>query len=462
MSHTFLAVDLGATSGRVIAGILSDGKVELRQIARFPNGPVKIGNHFHWDIAALYEAVKAGLAEALKQYPEAISIGVDSWGVDYSLLSGENELRPPFHYRDAKNFDGVKKVFGRISEFELYQKNGLQFLPFNTIFQLAADSFEQGKLTADSLLLIPDYFNYKFTGKKTTELTNASTTGLIGVDSNAWSDELIELAGAPKGIFQPIVQPGEYLGNLIGKDIKVVSVASHDTASAVVATPIGSSSAYISCGTWGLVGLELEQPVVTEAAKAANFTNERGIDSTYRFLHNVMGLWLLNETISFWKLNGDGSELQDLLVVAAKEEAKFTPFDVNDSRFLEPGNMPERISAWYQEQGLAGPETKSEMVFTILNSIAARFAQAVAKAQELSGVEITELVMVGGGAQNQLLCQLTADFASLPVVTGPVEATALGNILVQAAAAGVIPYDRAAMREVTKRSFEGHTYLPKQ
>ena len=470
MTETLIAVDLGATSGRVIAGHVTDSMIKLEQISRFSNGPSESNGHLFWDMDSLLDAVLKGIRSAKNLYPGARSVGVDSWGVDYCLLADGKKIGQPSHYRDPKNLLGVSKVKLSFSDTQLFQKNGLQFLPFNTIFQLASEDFTSGsKSAADALLLIPDFFNFMLTGKKQSEITNASTTGLLSVNGDFWDSDLIAASGTPAELFQGLIHPGTVISGLseemkifVGGDLQVVSVASHDTASAVVATPIEIGSAYISCGTWGLVGLELSTPILSEAARVANFTNERGYDSTYRFLHNVMGLWLLNETVAFWKAQDPSVQMEKLLVEAETLELQLHPFDVNDDRFLEPGDMPSRITSWYRERNLPGPNSRQEFVWTILNSIAFKFAKTVSAAGELAAVEIHEVVMVGGGSQSSLLCKLTAEHSGLPVRTGPVEATAIGNILIQAATLGLIPKDLESMRDMVRLNFESKTYHPKK
>ncbi|MBO9625313.1 MAG: rhamnulokinase, partial [Microbacterium sp.] len=300
------AVDLGATSGRVMIGRVGDGRLELELVSRFPHGPVEREDGVHWDFGALYEHVVAGLAEAVRREPAIESIGIDSWAVDYGLLKDGRLIAEPFHYRDGRSARGVEEVHALIPFAELYRRNGLQFLPFNTLYQFRVD----GRLAdADTALLIPDLIAYLLTGVAAAERTNASTTGLLGVADAEWDIELAERVGVPVGILPPLVDAGAVIGRLcpelaarIGRDLPVIAVGSHDTASAVVAAPLSTpDAAYISCGTWGLVGVELTEPVLTDAARAENFTHELGVDGRFRFLHNVTGLWLLSETVRAWE-----------------------------------------------------------------------------------------------------------------------------------------------------------------
>ncbi|HOW00121.1 MAG TPA: rhamnulokinase family protein [Rhodoglobus sp.] len=464
---TVAAVDLGATSGRVMLGHVDHNELSVRPVARFPNGPVQRADGLHWDIDALYSHALAGLAAALREEPTLAGIGIDSWAVDYTLLTGGRMLGLPFHYRDERTARGVERVHSVVSPEELYAANGLQFLPFNTLYQFAAE----GNLdTVDSFLLIPDLLTYWLTGRHVAERTNASTTGLLGIATGEWDDALIERLALPRRIFPELVDPGTPLGSLrpeaaaiVGGDLSVTAVGSHDTASAVVAVPAASDDfAYISCGTWGLVGVELETPVLTEASRLANFTNEGGVDGRVRYLHNVMGLWLLSESVR--QFNDEGKRDLDLPELLAAASALTTPvsvFDANDASFLPPGDMPARIAAWCTTHGLAAPQTPVEFVRSIVESLAVAFADAVRTASELSGKTVSVIHIVGGGSQNELLCQLTADRSGLPVLAGPVEATAIGNVLVQARALGFASGSLESLRALVAGAFLPVLYRPR-
>lgn len=466
------AVDLGATSGRVIVGHVDQaaGTLELDHVARFPNGPVRLASGLHWDFTGLYRDLTRGLADAFRREPGVASIGVDSWAVDYGLLRGGRLLGEPFHYRDARNEAAVEAVHARVPLAELYRRNGLQFLPFNTVYQLAAEQGSGWLDLADSLLLIPDLIGFQLTGVRVAERTNASTTGLVAVESGEWDDELVERLGFAPSVFAPLVSPGDSLGGLradVAADlgapagIEVVAVGSHDTASAVVAVPMQpESAAYISCGTWGLVGVELEHPVTTEAAREANFTNEGGVDGRVRFLHNVMGLWLLSESVRWWERDGETIDLPALLAAAASVTAPVTVFDANDPRFLAPGDLPGRIAEWCREHGERVPQSRAEFARSIVESLAEAFAQTVRTASVLSGVDVETIHVVGGGALNGLLCRRTADRSGLPVLAGPVEATAIGNVLVQARAQGFVDGDLESLRALVAQAFAPVRYEP--
>ncbi|MBB4854182.1 rhamnulokinase [Mycobacteroides chelonae] len=450
------AVDLGATSGRVMVAKVGPGTFHMRQVHRFANDPVYLWNghrtSMHWDLPNLFANVCAGLAGASRHAPELISAGVDSWAVDYGLLRNGRLLGLPYHYRDIRMSVGTDIVHARLSQEQIYARNGLQFLPFTTMFQLAAEDLLE---MADTALLIPDLVGYWLTGKEVTEKTNASTTGLLGIDGR-WDDELAESLGVPVGLFPGLAEPGSRLGPVLPeladrvglrRGMDIVSVASHDTASAVVAVPmLSDSAAYISCGTWGLVGVELARPVVDDASRAANFTNEVGADGRIRFLRNAMGLWVLSETVRHWERGGERIDLSRLLAEAAECSPTAAVFDGDDPRFRQPGDIPGRIAHWYVEHDLPAPASRPEMARAIVESLAAGFARGVEEAAVLSGVPVRTVHVVGGGAQNRLLCQLVANRLGLPVIAGPVEATAIGNVLIQARAYGVLHGDLAELR----------------
>jgi rhamnulokinase len=468
------AVDLGATSGRVMHARVGANTLELTEAARFLNTPVRVweGDRaaLHWSVTGLYSSVLEGLAAVARAEPELASIGVDSWAVDYGLL-GRGRLRgEPYHYRDDRTSRGVELVHAAVTPDELYREGGLQFLPFNSLYQLAVDR-ETGALEgADRFLLIPDLLTYWLTGREHAERTNASTTGLLAADGS-WNDALIERLGLPRALFAPLVDAGTAVGPLLpslapdlpfaGGGPTVTAVGSHDTASAVVAVPMEAErAAYISCGTWGLVGVELERRVLTDESRAANFTNEGGVDGRVRYLHNVMGLWLLSESVREWQRRGLHVTLESLLGEAAALPRPTDLFDADDPRFLAPGDLPGRIAEWYAERGLRAPASPAGVVRAIIESLADAFARAVRTASALSGVTVDTVHIVGGGARNALLCQATADRLGVPVLAGPVEATAIGNALVQARAAGLVTGDLETLRGLVGRVFAPLRYEP--
>ncbi|MCP2032828.1 rhamnulokinase [Okibacterium sp. HSC-33S16] len=469
MTGTVAAVDLGATSGRVMLGHVGPNELRLELVSRFPNGPVEVNGSLHWNLTGLYQSVLAGLTEAATRAPDLASIGIDSWAVDYGLLSGGALVGEPFHYRDSRTAKGVAAVHARVPFAELYAQNGLQFLAFNSLYQFAADG--DALHTADSALLIPDLLAYWLTGARVTESTNASTTGLLTV-TGQWNESLMAQLDLPRELFAPLVSPGAPIGTLVPQvaehtglapSTPVTAVGSHDTASAVVGVPMTApDAAYISCGTWGLVGLELDRPVLSDASRDANFTNEGGVDGRVRFLHNVMGLWLLSESVRTWEReSGTAIDLPTLLAQAAAVTGPVPVFDANDARLMAPGDMPARIAELLRESNQPVPLSQAEFTRSILDSLADAFAHAVHTASRLAGTNVSVIHIVGGGSLNTLLCQLTADRAGLPVLAGPVEATAIGNVLVQARAVGLIDGDLESLRALVAASFEPVRFEPR-
>jgi rhamnulokinase len=457
------AVDLGATSGRVMLGRVGPNSLELQGVARFPNEPVRQNGELHWDISGLYSNVLRGLRTALDDEPELSSVGVDSWGLDYGLVRDGALLEEPFHYRDERTTRGVTEVRRLISDEELYRHNGLQIMSINSIYQLSVDRVDGRLKPDDTVLLIPDLVTFLLTGMRIAELTNASTTGLLNVENRQWDDALLAEVGLPRSILPALVEPGIAVGPVTdnwlasASRLTLTTVGSHDTASAVVAVPATTPDfAYISCGTWGLVGVEIEHPVLTDEARIARFTNEGGVDGRIRFLHNVMGLWILTETVRGW-----GDELGPLLAAAREVSGPISIFDVDDERFLPPGDMPARIAASLAERGLPVPTSRAEIVRTIVESLAQAFADSIATAGRLSGTRVSVIHLVGGGSQNDLLCQSTADRSGLPVLAGPSEATAIGNVLVQARAGGATSPGLEGMRALVAKNFTPRKYNPR-
>ena len=456
------AVDLGATSGRVMVGTVAPGVLRLEEVHRFPNGPVQAADgSLHWDIGRLDREMLAGLRAA----GPVDAIGIDAWAVDYGLLDASGTLLgDPFCYRDGRT-DGVRdKVLSVVTAQELYATTGLQQLPFNTLYQLAAETTLDDVAT---MLLVPDLLGFWLTGVPGAEATNASTTQLYDVRARAWATGLAERVDVPPRILPPLREPGDVVGRLLPEvaeatglptSTRVVAVGSHDTASAVVGVPAapGSSFAYISSGTWSLVGVELDEPVLTEASREADFTNEGGVDATIRFLRNVMGLWVLSETMRTWGTD----DLPALLDEAAAAPAFGPMVDVDDAAFLPPGDMPARITDACRATGQTPPTTRGETVRCILESLALAYRRNVRLAGSLSGRAVDVVHVVGGGARNEMLCRLTADACEVPVLAGPVEATALGNVLVQARSLGADLPDLAAMRALVAETHDVTRYEP--
>ncbi|MFD2415847.1 rhamnulokinase [Amycolatopsis pigmentata] len=462
------AVDLGATSGRVIAGSVGSGTLALDEVHRFPNGGVRAGDTLYWDVLGLYRETLAGVRAACAGGPVS-GIGIDSWAVDYGLLDRAGRLLGnPVHYRDFRTDGVAARVSESVSARELYQVTGVQQLPFNTLYQLLS---EVDRLAAaETMLLMPDLLGYWLTGNVGAEQTNASTTQLYDVRARTWATSLAERAGIPPRLLPPLRDPGERVGTLRPgiaaehglPELPVVAVASHDTASAVVAVPAepGTRFAYISSGTWSLVGLELPEPELSEDARAANFTNEGGVDGTIRFLRNVMGLWVLSETLRTWSARGEAVELDQVLAEAAEAPALAAVVDIDAPEFLAPGDMPARIARVCRDTGQPTPRTRGETVRCIVDSLALAYRRTVRCAARLTGSPVDVVHIVGGGVRNRLLCQLTADACEVPVIAGPVEAAALGNLLVQARALGQDLPDLAAMRALVRATQTVERYLP--
>jgi rhamnulokinase len=489
MTLRLAAVDLGASSGRVMVGDVGVGTLELTEVHRFWNGPVQIQGTLHWDILHLYRETLIGLGKAAAGGP-IDGIGIDSWAVDYGLLDHDGRLLGnPVHYRDSRTDGVMDEVLRTVPAEDLYAVTGLQQLPFNTIYQLVA---EHSLDRAHQLLLIPDLLAYWLTGIPGAEATNASTTQLYDVRTRTWSEALAHRVGIPTSLLPTLREPGQLIGPLLpeiaeetgltplpattqaaptaddtsgasaevagGRRVPVIAVGSHDTASSVVAVPAadGENFAYISSGTWSLAGLELPKPVLTEEAQRANFTNEGGVDGRTRFLKNVMGLWILQECLRVWGTD----DLVELLEEAAEVPAFGVLIDPDDPAFLAPGNMPARIDEFCARTGQDKPATRAATVRCVLESLALAYRRTLRSAREIAGREIDVVHVIGGGSQNELLCQLTADACGVPVLAGPVEASALGNVLVQARALGEPLPDLGAMRALVRATHRLRRYAP--
>jgi rhamnulokinase len=464
---TIAAVDLGASSGRVVRARVGPDTVELAEVERFDNVPVRVSGTLHWDILRLYR----GILDGLRKAGQVDSVGVDSWAVDYGLLDADGRLLGnPVHYRDGRTDGVADRVFADVSAADLYRTTGIQLLPFNTVFQLVAAAGSAQLASAATVLLIPDLVTYWLTGAVGAELTNASTTQLLDVRTGGWATDIMKKLGIPAELFPEIRRPGERVGELLPEvldsagltgPVPVTAVGTHDTASAVLGVPARDERfAYISCGTWSLVGVELDRPVLTEDSRTANFTNEIGVDGTVRYLRNVMGLWLLQESIRCWRSAGLPSDLDTLLRGAAQVPAFSRVVDPDDPVFLPPGDMPARIADACRRTGQPAPTSQAEVVRCIVDSLALAYRAALDDARRLSGREVEVVHLVGGGARNELLCQLTADACGLPVEAGPVEAGALGNVLIQARSFGAVS-DRWQIRSLIRASQPIRRYTPR-
>jgi rhamnulokinase len=465
------AVDLGATSGRVMLGHLGPDQLSVEAVHRFPNDPVRIPDGLHWNILELYRNILVGLRKAVGAQPDLVGVGICSWAVDYGLVSGDRLINNPFHYRDERTARGVELVHKIADHATLYATNGLQFLPFNSIYQLAVDH-EAGVINDTTrMLMLPDLLGFWLTGEQVVERTNASTTGLLDLGTGTWNGTLIDKLSLPRSLFPFLIDPGIRIGALrdevaaeVGATaaLDVIAVGSHDTASAVVGVPMTEpGAAYVSSGTWSLVGVELDRPVLTEDSREASFTNEGGVDGKIRYLRNVMGMWLLSESIRSWEREGQSVELATLLAQAAAVRTPVPIFDANHPSLLPPGDMPKRIAALCAEADAAAPDSPAVFARSILESLAEAYAAAITDAERLSGQKINTVHIVGGGSQNTLLCQLTANRTGLRVLAGPVEATAIGNVLIQGRATGLVHGELSELRALVARTFPPAEFQPR-
>ena len=455
----YLAIDIGASSGRHILCHIEDGKMQLEEVYRFKNQVVSKDGHYCWNIDYLFEAILEGIKECVKIGKVPQTMGIDTWAVDYVLLDGNDQLlTDAYAYRDNKNEKGVHDVFNKLPFEKLYQRTGIQFQMFNTLFQLK--SYDLPLLDqAKTFLMIPDYFHYLLTGKKVNEYTNMSTTQMLDIQKNQLDTSLLKEMEIPQHIFQKMVMPSTVIGCLkkeiqdeVGCQIKVVVPATHDTGSAYMAA-IEKNSIILSSGTWSLLGIETRQPFVNKKARQANFTNEGGFDYRYRFLKNIMGLWIIQEASR--NLEGKYSFAQ--LVDLAKANPFDGIFDVNDQRFLKPEHMITEIQNYFQERNQRYPQSVGEIAYCVYHSLAYCYKKAIAELEDLTQQTYTTINIIGGGCQNELLNEMIAEVTHKKVVAGPIEATALGNILSQLLSQGVIN-DLEEGRNMIKRSFKIKEY----
>ena len=457
---SFAAIDLGAESGRVVLSRLTGGRASVEVVHRFANRPVRLPDGLHWNLLALFAEALDGLARA-RERAALRGVGVDAWGVDYALLDGEGRmLGLPFHYRDGRTDGMVGRVHARVPREEQYAITGIQTMPINTIFQLAADAASPALAAARRIALVPDLLSLWLCGGHANEATAASTTGLLDARAGTWARPLIERLGLPAAPFAgDPVEPGTTLGPVVAHHpaagTPVHAVAAHDTASAFAAAPLrGAGAAILSSGTWSLLGVELDQPVLTPEAAAFNLTNERGVDGTIRLLRNVMGLWLVQECRRRW-----GADYDELHRAAAAVDAEVPLFDPDDDEFLAPEDMPARIAAACEASGQAAPASRGELVRSILVSLACKYRLVLERLVRVTGRQVDVVHVIGGGARNHVLCELTADLLGRPVLAGPVEATALGNVLVQARAVGELG-SLAELRELAAASVDPDVFEP--
>jgi rhamnulokinase len=471
----FLAIDIGAESGRGVVISYDGDRITLEEAHRFPNGPVHIRGHLYWDALRIWSELKTALMKAHRSRGEGlVSLGVDTWGVDFALLDKNDELVcNPRHYRDPRTEGMMEEAFKVVPKEEIYRRTGIQFMRLNTLYQLLA-TLREGSTqleVARSLLMMPDLFNYWFCGKKVCEFTDATTTQFFNPFENDWARDLMDKLGIPTHFLLEVVQPGTILGELdraisrelnIGHDIQVAATASHDTASAVAATPLGSEDdAYISSGTWSLVGMEVSKPFVNDETLRSNFTNEGGAFGTFRLLKNVQGLWLLEESRRAWSRLGRQYTYDQLIEMARGAQPFKFVVDVDEGRFTVPTDMPATIADYCVQTGQGAPRDDAEVVRCIFDSLALKYRITISNLESITGRRIREIHVVGGGSRNALLNQLVSDATGRRVVAGPAEATSVGNALIQCAAMGFIR-SSSQLREVVRRSFELQVFEPRR
>ncbi|AIF52526.1 Rhamnulokinase [Pelosinus sp. UFO1] len=465
-----LAVDLGASSGRCIVGTFDGNKINLEEIHRFDNNPITLSHTLYWDMPLIFEEIKQGMSNVQE---EVASLGVDTWGVDFGIVDTRGRLvSNPIHYRDERTNHIPEILHKKITEQELYKKTGIQPMQINTIFQLYSMVYNRSPLLdhIDKLLFMPDLINYFLTGIKATEYSIASTSSLLDPYERQWNIEILNKLGFNEKWFTPeIVSSGTVLGalssNILGNSkcntTKVISTASHDTASAVVSVPISQEySAYISCGTWSLIGVEIKEPIIDEYTSKVFFTNERGIDDTVRLLKNITGLWVLQECRRYWQSNGEEISYPFMVEMAEKIKENKSFIDLSDHTFLSPGNMPNKIKDYCLKTKQHIPNNKAEMIRCIIESLACTYKKMVDELETAIKHPISVIHMVGGGAQNSLLCEITANLTKKTVIAGPVEASSMGNILTQMKALGEAK-GLSELRQIVKNSCTIIEYSPK-
>ncbi len=477
-SQVFLAADLGASSGRVLAGLFDGARLSLEEVYRFENGGVPAAGRMQWDLLNQWQHVLRGLRAAGKVYGDRVaSVGVDTWGVDFGLLGRHDELLGnPYHYRDRRTAGILDKAFAIVRREEIFATTGLQFMEFNSLYQLLAMKLADSPLldVAQSFLMIPDLFHWLLTGIKANEATNASTTQFLNPQTGGWATDLLGRFGLPAHILGTLTPPGTRLGKLQASvaeetdlpGVEVILPGTHDTASAVMAVPAASLPGqrpdwcYISSGTWSLMGVETPQPIITDRVYALNFTNEGGVGGTTRVLKNIAGLWLVQECRRIWKLQGREFAFDELIQRASEALPLTSLVNPDDPSLVAPKDMTAAIRDYCTQTGQIAPATEGALIRTALESLALRYRMVLGYLEELVGGRIDTIHIVGGGAQNRLLCQMTADACNRPVVAGPVEATAIGNLMMQAVAQGAVG-SIAQAREIVRTSFAAQEYRPK-
>ena len=471
-TRNYLAVDLGAESGRTIVGTLDDAHLTLTETHRFTNGPVQLPDGLHWDVLRLWSDIKTGIATSSAKFNKKLdSIGLDTWGVDFALLDKNRSLLSnPFHYRDVRTDGMLEESFKRMSRAEIFTNTGIQFLQINTLYQLLAMSIQNSPLfdIAKTFVTIPDLFNYWLSGEITNEFTNATTTQCLDPRKRDWALPVLNACEIPSHLFGPITDPGIRIGTLLPNIVKetsagalpVVIPACHDTGSAVVAVPAQNQDfAWISSGTWSIMGAEVNQPCVDEKALQYNLTNEGGVFGTWRLSKNIMGLWLVQECRREWMRQGEELSYDVMTQLAAESEAFLSVIDPDFDEFIHPGDMPSRIQKYCEDTNQRVPQTKGQILRVVLESIALKYRLVLERLEEVTGKHLDPIHIIGGGTKNRLLNQFTADSTGRVVVTGPVEATAIGNILMQSIGMKHLG-SLADAREVVRTSFEPEVYEP--
>ncbi len=469
----YLAIDLGAESGRAVLGRLDGARLAIEELQRFPNVPVRVNDSLHWDVLRLWGAVKDAIHLAAGQHAEQlVSIGLDTWGVDFALLDRRDTLiGNPYHYRDSRTDGMLAAAFERVPREQIFAQTGIQFMQINTLYQLLALALARDPALeiATTFLTIPDLFNFWLAGQKVCEFTNATTTQCYDPRAGTWAAPLLGALGIPTGIFPPVIAPGTVLGPLrpaladeLGpRGLTVVAPACHDTGSAVAAVPAeGANFAWLSSGTWSIMGIEAASPVIDARSLAYNLTNEGGIGGTFRCSKNIMGLWIVQECRRTWAAQGYERSYDELARMAEQAAPLTALIDPDAEEFLKPGDMPARIQAFCQRTGQVVPAEPGAIVRCALESLALKYRWVLERLEQIAGQRLDPIHIIGGGAQNTLLNQLTADATGRNVVAGPVEATAIGNLLVQAIALGQLG-SLAEARAVVRRSFTPQIFTPR-
>jgi len=470
-THSYLAIDLGAESGRAILAGLDGDHLTLKEVHRFGNGPVRLPDGLHWDVLRLWSEIKAGIAAAIRRGAQPDGMGLDTWGVDFALLDKNgNLLSNPFHYRDARTDGMMEEVFKCIPRAEIFAHTGIQFMQLNTLYQLYSLAYAKSPLfeIAQIFVTIPDLFNYWLSGNITNEFTDATTTQCYNPLTRDWSRDMLDALGIPSRLFGPVTESGTVIGTLLPSiadetgagGVRIVAPACHDTGSAVAAVPARNQDfAWISSGTWSIMGAEVLQPVLGEKALAYNFTNEGGVFGTWRLSKNIMGLWLVQECRRFWSSRGEDLSYDEITHLATDAQPFLAVIDPDADLFFHPGDMPEKIRKFCAQTGQQIPETKGEIIRVALESLALKYRLTLKHVEELSGKRLDPIHIIGGGTKNRLLNQFTADCTGRTVVTGPVEATAIGNVLMQAIGLRHL-FSLSDARAVVRASFDVEEYHP--